>query len=39
MNYKIGIIVLGVGLFIAAMIPYAYEPRCATAECTPTRPY
>lgn len=39
MNYKLIIILLGVALFVAAMIPYAYAPRCSTPECTPTRPY
>lgn len=39
MNYKIAIIVLGVALFVGAMIPYAYKPRCAPPECTPTAPY
>jgi hypothetical protein len=25
--------------FIAAMIPYAYKPRCSTPDCTPEAPY
>ena len=39
MNYRLAIIILGVVMFIAAMIPYAYETRCTTADCHPTRPY
>ncbi len=39
MNYKLAVIILGVVLFIAAMVPYAYAPRCANPECTPTAPY
>lgn len=40
MNYKMAIIVLGVVLFVAAMIPYAYAPRCSSpAECPTTAPY
>lgn len=39
MNYKLAIIALGVLLFVIAMIPYAYSPRCATPECTPQAPY
>lgn len=41
MNYKIAIIVLGVALFVAAMIPYAYKPRCQLGDpdCRPERPY
>jgi hypothetical protein len=26
-------------IFIAAMIPYAYKPRCSTPDCTPEAPY
>ncbi len=39
MNYRFAIIILGAALFVAAMIPYAYKPRCTTAACTPERPY
>ena len=40
MNYRMAIIVVGVLLFIAAMIPYAYKPRCGSpAECPTTAPY
>ena len=39
MNYKMAIIIMGGLLLVAAMIPYAYKPRCATAECMPERPY
>jgi len=39
MNYKVAIIIMGGLLFVAAMIPYAYAPRCTTAECTPEHPY
>jgi hypothetical protein len=39
MNYKMAIIIMGGLLLVAAMIPYAYQPRCTTAECTPERPY
>lgn len=39
MNYKMAIIVMGGLLLVGAMIPYAYQPRCATAECTPEHPY
>jgi hypothetical protein len=39
MNYKMAIIIMGGLLLVGAMIPYAYKPRCATAECTPERPY
>ncbi len=39
MNYKIAIIVLGVALFIVAMIPYAYKPRCAGGDCPVEPPY
>lgn len=39
MNYRMAIIVLGGLLLVAAMIPYAYKPRCANPECTPERPY
>ena len=39
MNYKFAVIVLGVVLFVVAMIPYAYKPRCSTPDCTPTAPY
>jgi hypothetical protein len=39
MNYRLAIIVLGVAIFIAAMIPYAYKPRCSTPDCTPEAPY
>jgi hypothetical protein len=39
MNYKIAIIILGVALFVAAMIPYAYKPRCSTPDCPPEAPY
>lgn len=39
MNYRFAIIILGVLLFIGAMIPYAYAPRCADASCRPERPY
>jgi hypothetical protein len=39
MNYRFVIIILGVLMFVAAMIPYAYTPRCTDADCHPTRPY
>ena len=39
MNYRLAIIVLGVVIFVVAMIPYAYKPRCATPDCTPEAPY
>jgi hypothetical protein len=39
MNYKLAIIVLGALLFVIAMIPYAYTPRCTTPECHPEPPY
>lgn len=39
MNYRLAIIVIGVGLFVAGMIPYAYAPRCANPACTPVAPY
>ncbi len=39
MNWKLIIVALGVALFVAAMIPYAYAPRCATPDCTPEAPY
>ncbi len=39
MNYKMTIIIMGGLLFVAAMIPYAYAPRCTTAACTHERPY
>lgn len=39
MNYKLAIIVLGVLLFVIAMIPYAYTPRCASVDCKPEPPY
>lgn len=39
MNYRFAIIVLGVAMFIAAMIPYAYKPRCSTPDCPPEPPY
>lgn len=40
MNYRMAIIVVGVLLFVAAMIPYAYKPRCSSpAECPTTPPY
>jgi hypothetical protein len=38
MNYKIAIIVLGVALFIGAMIPYAYKSRCSGTDCPPADP-
>ncbi len=31
MNYRLVIIILGVLMFVAAMIPYAYAPRCTDA--------
>jgi len=31
--------ILGVLMFVAAMIPDVYEPRCTGADCHPTRPY
>jgi hypothetical protein len=39
MNYRLAIIILGVALFVVAMIPYAYKPRCENPECTPEPPY
>ena len=39
MNYKMAIIIMGGLLLVGAMIPYAYKPRCTTADCTPERPY
>ncbi len=39
MSYRLAIILVGVALFVAAMIPYAYAPRCSTADCTPQAPY
>jgi hypothetical protein len=39
MNYKIAIIAMGVGIFVATMVPYAYKPRCSTPDCTPETPY
>lgn len=39
MNYKIAIIVLGAALFVVAMIPYAYKPRCTAGDCPMEAPY
>lgn len=39
MNYRLAIVALGVGLFVAAMIPYAYKPRCANLDCPLEAPY
>ena len=39
MNYRLAIIIIGVLMFVVAMIPYTYEPRCTDADCHPTRPY
>ncbi len=39
MNWKLVIVILGGVMFVAAMIPYAYKPRCANPECTPVAPY
>jgi hypothetical protein len=39
MNYTLAIIILGAMLFVAAMIPYAYAPRCPNAGCETTSPY
>lgn len=39
MNYRLAIIVLGVILFVIAMIPYAYKPRCTDADCPHEAPY
>jgi hypothetical protein len=39
MNYRLAVIVLGVLLFVIAMIPYAYKPRCADADCPLEAPY
>ncbi len=39
MKYKMAIIIMGGLLLVGAMIPYAYKPRCTTADCTPERPY
>jgi hypothetical protein len=40
MNYKLAVIIVGVVLFIVAMIPYAYKTRCSSpAECPTTAPY
>lgn len=39
MNYKLIIVILGGLIFVAAMIPYAYKPRCSTTDCTPEAPY
>lgn len=39
MNYRLAIIILGIVLFAAAMIPYAYQLRCAPPDCRPTAPY
>lgn len=40
-DYKVAIIILGVAMFVGAMIPYAYKPRCipGEADCRPERPY
>lgn len=39
MNYKLAIVILGGLMMVAAFIPYAYKPRCTTADCVPERPY
>jgi len=41
MNYRMAIIILGGLLFVAAMIPYAYKPRCQPGDldCKVERPY
>ena len=40
MNYRAIIIGIGLLIFLAAMIPYAYETRCSSpAECPTTAPY
>lgn len=39
MNYRLAIIVVGVALFVVAMIPYAYKPRCSNADCPADPPY
>ena len=38
MNYRLAIIIIGVLMFVAAMIPYAYETRRTDADYHPTRP-
>ncbi|WP_424363429.1 hypothetical protein [Methylocystis parvus] len=40
-DYKVAIIILGVAMFVGAMIPYAYQPRCqpGEADCRLERPY
>jgi hypothetical protein len=40
MNYRLIIIGLGLLIFLAAMIPYAYKTRCSSpSECPTTAPY
>jgi len=40
MNYKLIVVVLGVIMFVCAMIPYAYKTRCSSpSECPTTAPY
>ena len=39
MNYRLTIIILGVLMFVGAMIPYAYETRRTDPDYHPTRPY
>jgi hypothetical protein len=39
MNYRLLLVILGVLMFAAAMIPYAYQPRCTDPDCHPERPY
>jgi hypothetical protein len=39
MNYRLAIIVVGAAIMVAAMIPYAYKPRCTDVACRPERPY
>lgn len=40
MNYRAIIIGLGLLIFLAAMIPYAYKTRCSSpSECPTTAPY
>jgi hypothetical protein len=39
MNYKLAIVALGVLLFVIAMIPYAYAPRCNGTDCPLEAPY
>jgi hypothetical protein len=39
MNYSLAIVMLGIAILVAAMIPYAYAPRCSTVDCTPEPPY